>query len=272
MIYPIKTIEDLRWFLAHTQGFRGGQVTDMHLSKRRIFDEESGRDVLAGSTATVVVRYYVCGILRVAKLTMQGVSDLSILEQDGTDRASLSTVQVEFREGKLRFWFDPHGDLYVVCEEALLEEVSLPHSDADREGAVAQWTFQADYGEAPTVAWLLDQLDRAGTPCIWRAAGCRTPLHRAMCWEGELVAAVDVNAGLAAAVGVQAYGPIDGAGFGMRVRLHHSAGRSSGRLLGLVTDLITQCFSGTCLVGRTFLSHEEWLNWKSLGRAYQVRL
>jgi hypothetical protein len=244
----------------------------MHLSKRRIFDEESGRNVLAGSTVTVLVRYHLRGILRIAKLTMQGVSDLSILEQDGTDPASLGVVQVEFAEGKLRFWFDPHGELYVVCEEALFEEVSMPHSDADREGAVAQWTFQADEGEAPSVTWLLDQLDRAGMPCIWRAAGCRTPLHRTMSWEGELIAAADVNAGFAAAVGVQAYGPADGAGFGMRVRLHHTPERSSGRLLNLVADLITQCFPGTCLVGQTFLSHEEWSNWKSVGRAYQVRL
>ena len=36
-------------------------------------------------------------------------------------------IQVELKEGKLRFWFDPQGNLYVVCEEALFEEVSLPH-------------------------------------------------------------------------------------------------------------------------------------------------
>ncbi len=272
MTYPIKTVEDLRWFLAHTQGFRGGQVTDVHVSKRRIFDEESGHDVLAGTAATVVVRYPAQGIIRVAKLTMQGVSDLSIFEQDGADCSVLGVIQVELNEGKLRFWFDPHGELYVVCEEAMLEEVSLPQSDADMDGAVAQWTFQADSGEAPTVAWLLDQLDRAGAPCIWRAAGPRTAPYRGLCWEGKLVAAVDVSAGSAAAVEVQTYGPIDCAGFGMRMRLHHLAGRSGGRLLSLVTDLVTQSFSGTCLVGQTFFSQEEWVNWKSLGRAHHARL
>jgi len=271
MTYPIKTVEDLRWFLAHTQGFRGGRVTDVHLSKRRIFDEESGHDVLAGSTATVVVRYPVEGILRMAKLTMQGVSDLSIFEQEGTDCSLLGVIQVELNAGKLRFWFDPHGELYVVCEEAMLEEVSLPQSDADMDGAVAQWTFQADSGEAPTVVWLLEQLDRAGTPCVWRAAAPRTAPNVAIGWEGELVATVDMHAGPAAAVELQTYAPIDGAGFGMRMRLHHLAGRSGGRLLNLVTDLVTQSFSGTCLVGQTFFSHEEWANWKLLGRAHQTR-
>ena len=264
MTHSIKTVEDVRWFLAHTQGFRGGQVTDVHLSKRRIFDEGSGHDVLAGNTATVVVRYPAESNLRVAKLTMQGVSDLSVFEQDSVDCSRLGVIQVELNEGKLRFWFDPHGDLYVVCEEAMLEEVSLPQSDADMDGAVAQWTFQADSGQAPTVAWLLDQLDGAGAPCIWRAAGARPAPHRTMCWEGELVATVDVSGGPAAAVEVQTYG--------MRMRLHHLAGRSGGRLLSLVTDLVTQSFPGTCLVGQTFFSHDEWANWKSLGRAYHARL
>ena len=272
MTHSLKTVEDLRWFLARTQGFRGGQVTEVHVSKRRIFDEESGHDVPAGKTATVVVRYPAEGILRVAKLTMQGVSDLSIFEQEGVDCSVLGVIQVEWNAGKLRFWFDPHGELYVVCEEAMLEEVSLPQSDADMGGAVAQWTFQADSGEAPTVVWLLDQLDRAGVPCIWRAAGPRPAPQRVLCWEGELVAAVDVNAGLAAGVEVQTYGPIDGAGFGMRMRLQRLAGRSGGRLLSLVTDLVTQSFSGTCLVDQTFCSPREWANWKSLGREHPARL
>ncbi|GIW55203.1 MAG: hypothetical protein KatS3mg082_1607 [Nitrospiraceae bacterium] len=40
----------------HTRtGFRGGYVTDVHVSKRRLFDEESGCDVLAGTTVTTVI-------------------------------------------------------------------------------------------------------------------------------------------------------------------------------------------------------------------------
>lgn len=266
MTYPIKTLEDLRWFLAHTQGFRGGQVTDVHLSKRRIYDESSGHDVLAGSTATVVVRYAVQGIRRVAKLTMQGISDLCIFEQDGADCSLLGVIQVELNEGKLRFWFDPQGELYVVCDEAMLEEVSLPQSEADMDGAVAQWTFQADSGEAPTVPWLLDQLDRAGTPCFWKAADVRNGSYRSMCWAGQLVATADEDALSAPAVEVQTYGPIDGAGFGMRMRLPVRGSRSSGRLLSLAADVMAQSFSGTCLIGETFFSHEEWANGKSLGR------
>lgn len=266
MTRSIRTVEDLRWFLTHTQGFRGGQMTDVHVSKRRIFDEESGLEIMAGSTATIVVRYDAQGILRVAKLTMQGVSDLCIFEQDGSDWSSLGVIQVELNEGKLRFWFDRHGDLYVVCEEARLEEVSLPYSDAEMSDMVAKWTFQADSGEAPTVAWLLSQLDQAGVPCIWRAVARQTIRHQTMCWEGELVAATDGTACQAGALVVQTYGPIDGAGFGMHLQSHHAAGRSGGRLLSLVTDLITHCYVGTCLVGQAFLTHEEWANWHALRR------
>ena len=49
MQMPIKDVEDLRWLLGHTDGFRGGYVTDVQMSKRRLFDEGSGREVLAGS-------------------------------------------------------------------------------------------------------------------------------------------------------------------------------------------------------------------------------
>lgn len=265
MTHSIKTVEDLRWFLAHTQGFRGGQVTDVHVSKRRIFDEASGHDVVAGSAVTVVVRYRVQGSLRVAKLTMQGVSDLSIFEQEGGDCSALDVVQVELNEGKLRFWFDPNGDLYVLCEEVLFEEVSLPQSDADLGGVTAQWIFQADSGEAPTVAWLLEQLDQAGVPCIWRAARPLGTSWRALGWEGELVSAADANACPRERLQVQTYGPIDGAGFGMRVQLHDSTDRSGSRLMGVVTDLVTQCYAGTCLVGQTFVSHKEWSSWTSSG-------
>ena len=41
MQHAIKTVEDLRWLMAHTGGFRSGYVTDIQMSKRRLFDEES---------------------------------------------------------------------------------------------------------------------------------------------------------------------------------------------------------------------------------------
>ncbi len=259
MTHSMKTVEDLRWFLSHTQGFRGGHVTDVQLSKRRLFDEESGREVRAGTVATVVVRYHVEGILRVAKLTMYGVSDLSIFEQEGRDCSLLDQIHVESSEGNLRFWFDPDGNLFVVCEEATLEEVSLPASDADMAGAVAQWTFQADAGEPPTVGWLLAQLDQAGVPCSWKAASRRVAGQRAMCWEGKLIAAIETNAGPAAALRVETYGPIDGAGFGISLQVHEAAGRSSRRLLSLVSDRIMQHYPGTCLVEQTIFSNEDWV-------------
>ena len=53
MQHAIKTVEDLRWLMAHTGGFRSGYVTDMQMSKRRLFDEESGRDVLADPRGTL---------------------------------------------------------------------------------------------------------------------------------------------------------------------------------------------------------------------------
>ncbi len=268
MTHSIKTVDDLRWFLTHTQGFRGGRVTDVHVAKRLIFDEESGRDVTAGSMVTVVVRYHVHGILRITKLTLQGVTDLSIFEQDGSDSSPLGMIQVELHEGKLRFWFDPQGDLYVVCEEAMLEEVSVPHSDADVGGAATQWMFQADSGEPPTVAWLLNELDQAGVPCIWKSPAQRPAPRQVMCWQGELVAATDADAGPTAALAVQMYGPIDGAGFGIRLQSRSATGQPVGRLLRMVTEVITQRYAGTCLAGQMVLSHEDWLKRHLTGRGH----
>ncbi len=255
MTHVIKTTDDVRWLLTHTQGFRGGRVMDVHLAKRWLFDEESGREVSAGSVVTVVVRYPLQGILRIAKLTLQGVSDISIFEQDGGDCTALGSIQVELHEGLLRFWFDPQGNLYVVCEEALLEEVSLPHSDADLHAGAAQWIFQAESGDLPTVAWLLNELDQAGVPCIWKSTARGSGAPRALSWEGELVAAADRNAGLTAALTVRAYEPIDGGGFGIRLLPRLATGRISGRLLRAVTEAVTQRYAGTYLTG---ISSEDW--------------
>lgn len=258
MTHSVKTADDVRWLLTHTRGFRGGRVTDVHLAKRWIFDEASGQDVSAGSVVTVAIRYHLQGILRIAKLTLQGVSDLSIFEQDGGDCAALGTIQVELHEGQLRFWFDPQGNLYVVCEEALLEEVSLPHCDMGVPTGAAQWIFQAESGDPPTVAWLLNELDQAGMPCIWKSTARRSGTPRTLCWEGELVAAADASAGSTATLSVRAYEPVDGAGFGIRLRPRLATGRISGRLLRLVTEVVTQRYAGTCLAGETVVSTEEW--------------
>ena len=265
MTHSIKTADDVRWLLTHTQGFRDGRVMDVHLAKRWMFDEESGRDVSAGSVVTVVVRYHLQGVLRIAKLTLQGVSDFSIFEQDGGDCTALGSIQVELHEGLLRFWFDPQGNLYAVCEDALLEEVSLPHSDADLHTGAAQWIFQAESCTPPTVDWLLNELDQAGVPCIWKATARRTGIPETLCWEGELVAAADVNAGSAAALTVQAYEPMDGGGFGIRLQPRLATGRISGRLLRAVTEAVTQRYAGTYLTGENVVSSEEWSGRKFSG-------
>ncbi len=258
MTHSITTADDVRWLLTHTQGFLGGRVMDVHLAKRWMYDEESGRDLSAGSVVTVVVRYHLHGILRIAKLTLQGVSDFSVFEQDGGDSAALGMIHVEVQEGLLRFWFDPEGNLYVVCEEALLEEVSLPHSGPDLRPGAAQWIFQAESGDPPTVAWLLDELDQAGLPCIWKTTARRSGLPRTLCWEGELVAAADVNAGSTAALTVRAYEPVDGGGFGIRLQPRLASCRTSGRLLRAVTEVVTQRYAGTYLTGDHVVSSEEW--------------
>ena len=261
MTRTIKSAEDLRWFLAHTQGFRDGQITDVHVSKRRIFDERSGHDVLAGTMATVVVRYSVQDMRRIAKLIMQGVSDLCVFEQDGADCSLLGTIQVELNDGRLRFWFDPQGKLYVVCEEVRLEEVVLPHDEASRD-RVEQWTFQGNSGEAPPLRWLLEQLDKAGTPCAWKASRSGGAHCGSSYMEGQLMATTENPVGLAAAVVVQVYKPVDGPGFGMQVRLAHRGSRSEGRLLNLVADVVTKSFPGTGLREETVVSREQWADWQ----------
>ena len=169
MKYQVVNIEDVRWLLGHTGGFRGGYVTDVQVSKRRLLDEASGREVLAGTTVTVVIRYRIRQMARVAKLTMTGVTDFSMFEQEGADCSTLGVIQAELTDGKLRFWFDPQGELYVVCEEAQLEEVAAPSLEPLSLEQVAQWTFQSEMPDWPTVTWLLAELDVAGVPCTWRA-------------------------------------------------------------------------------------------------------
>ncbi len=143
MKYHVVNIEDLRWLLGHTGGFRGGYVTDVQVSKRRLLDEASGREVPAGTTVTVVIRYRIHQMARVAKLTMTGVTDFSMFEQEGADCSTLGVIQAELNDGKLRFWFDPQGELYVVCEEAQLEEVAAPSLEPLSLEQAAQWTFQS---------------------------------------------------------------------------------------------------------------------------------
>ena len=264
MQHHIKSAEDLAWLLTHTQWFRGGYVTDVHVSKRRLLDEASGREVLVGTSVTTVIRYQLRGVTRVARLTMTGVTDFSIFEQEGADCSTLGVIHAEALAGRLRFWFDPQGELYVVCEEADLEEVSTPLLDARPVSHVPQWTVQGQSAEGPTVEWLLAELDQAGVPCAWRAVKHARLSHPTVQWEGDLIPAADCDTVHAKCVHVMLYGPLDGPGFGVMLRVMGTQDRQSCRVLALIADVIAQRFMGNCLVGNTIIPGGEWLSWKSL--------
>ncbi len=272
MNVPIKNLEDLRWLLGHTGGFRGGYVTEVQMAKRRLFDESSARDILADTVVTVVVRYCLHQMERVAKLTMTGVTDFSIFEQEGADCSNLGVIQAECTAGKLRFWFDPQGELYVVCDEAQLEEVAMPSSHERPHEPVARWTFQSPTTDWPTVEWLLEELDGAGLPCTWKNAKSSNGRRSVIQWEGTLLPAQGADAIEQAAVHVMLYGPWDGSGFGILLHIEGSQGPTANRVLSCLSDLIVRRFSGQCLVGNTIISGGEWLSWKALEQLRRTRL
>jgi hypothetical protein len=261
MKHLLKQADDLRWFVAHTNGFRGGYIIDVQMSKKRMFDEDSGRDVLVGTTVTVVVRYGVNGMLCTARLIMNGVSDFSILEQEGDDCSAIGVIQAEASDERLRFWFDPEGRLYVVCEEAFFEEIASPAGDRDVARAVARWNFEADEGDVPTVEWLLEHLDRAGLPCTWRVGRSGRRRHPSIRWEGELSSSSVLSDQTDARVHVTVHRPAGSSGFGVTLRTPKSHDPHGGRVLSVVADLLARTFSGTCVAGETMLSCEEWLRW-----------
>jgi hypothetical protein len=264
MKHPIKSKEDLRWLLGHTGGFCGGYVTDVQMSKRRLYDEGSGREVLADTVVTVVIRYRVRQVARVAKLTMQGVTDFSIFEQEGADCSTLSVIQAEATAGKFRFWFDPQGELYVVCEEADLEEVAMPLSELPLRESVAQWSFHSEAVDWPTPDWLLEELDRAGLACVWRRAKAIRGRHPAIQWEGDFVPTSSRGLTKAKGLHVILYGPLEGPGFGLVLQVIGDPTKAASRVLSHVADAIVQHYAGQCLVGNTIISGGEWLSWKSL--------
>ena len=263
MKYQVVNIEDVRWLLGHTGGFRGGYVTDVQVSKRRLLDEASGREVLAGTTVTVVIRYRIRQMARVAKLTMTGVTDFSMFEQEGADCSTLGVIQTELTDGKLRFWFDPQGELYVVCEEAQLEEVAAPSLEPLSLEQVAQWTFQSEMPDWPTVTWLLAELDVAGVPCTWRATAFVPRASRCHSVGRGSASGVDARRGGGHRGALYVVWAADGPGFGMVLRVRGVQDRRTGQVLSLLADLIAQRFSGQCLVGNTIIPGGEWQNWKS---------
>jgi hypothetical protein len=259
----IKTIEDLRWLIAHTGGFRSGYVTDVQMSKRRLFDEETGREVLADTTVSATIRYVVHDVVRVAKLRMAGVTDFSIFEQEGADCSALSVIQAECSAGKLRFWFDPQGELYVVCEEAHLEEVCTPLLEIHPAADLARWTFQGQSADGPTVEWLVAELDRAGIPCTWRPVKKRRIGNSILRWEGDLLPSGDVVDSPLHPVRVLSYHAQAGEGFGLVLRVLGGQDRRGCQVLTILADQITQHFPGTCLVGTTIIPGREWEQWRA---------
>src|SRR5581483_8726059 len=234
----IKSPDDLQWLLRHTDGFRGGQVSDVHVHKQRLYDEPSGREVSVGTTVTIVIRYEhvpggdpMLGVSRVAKLSMRGVSDFSVFEQEGADFSEIGVLHAEASGGRLRFWFDPHGELYVICDEAEIEEVSRPASGLLVPRGRTEWTFQSVGGALPPVSWFLDGLDRAGLPCAWRAVK-RTAGHPLLRWEGVLLPAGAPAPPRGAGVYVQAFGPLDGSAFGISLRASED-GKVGDRLIAV---------------------------------------
>lgn len=266
----IKTAEDIAWLMRHTHRFKGGQVADLHVHKRRLLDECTGREVPAGTVITAVIRYELPSsdgyslhaVTRVAKLTMIGVTDFSIFEQEGADFSEIGETHAEASEGRLRFWFDPRGELYVICDEAELEEVSRPGPRRVVRNGMTEWTFQAAAGTLPAVAWFLDQLDRAGVPCAWRARKQPHLTHPALRWEGQLVPA-SAQESARSGVLVQAFGPLegpgDGSGFGIILRPLDPHEDGTARLLVALADLLARTYSGTCLAGSQVMAGEEWL-------------
>lgn len=261
MTRTIKHAEDLRWLIAHTGGFRAGYVTEVQILKRRLFDEGSTREIPAGTTIAVTIHYEVRGLARVAKLTMTGVTDFSVFEQDGIDCSSLSVIQTELNAGKLRFWFDPQGELYVVCDEAHLEELTLPVVTAQQATELARWTFQGLDPDGPTIQWLLNELDQAGLRCTWRDVERSVAIHPAVQWEGSLRLADDPSVDTDNLVHAMAYCPPEGQGFGLLLRVFGIQDRRMSRILEVLADRITQCFPGNCLVGTTIIPGREWERW-----------
>ncbi len=250
MRYCIYQRDDLVWLLRHTRAFRGGHIVDVHVSRRHIFDENFRTEVLAGTTVTLLIRYAVSDVTagrdlriqRVARLRCTGVTDFSFFEQEGANSGNIDAFQAEWRQGSFRFWFDPYGEVYVVCEAADVEEVCAPDRLANRE-IINEWVFQAREGRLPTAEWLLGRLDEAGLPCVWRPDTSEPSSSSGFEWSGALShdpSTDDLGRG---AVWVQAYGPLAGAAFGLIVRTRDRDPDRSG-LFRAVTEIITRQFPG----------------------------
>lgn len=263
----LQSAPDIQWLLRYTHAFKGGKVLDVVVRKDRVWDECSGADIPTGTRLALTIRYEhisrtgaeFCRFQRVARLTMEGVSDFSIFEQDGSDFSDIQMFHAEILGERLRFWFDPYGELYVICEQAVFEEVSKPALETIRTRGVREWTFHAQQGSAPSQGWFLEALDRAGLPCAWRKGRSHGAPHPLLQWEGELIPAVTPDDPAPAGLIVQTYKLVGDESFGITVKVPEALDRSVLQLLVTVTDMIARAFAGTCLVDDRILERQEWL-------------
>ncbi len=250
MKHGLDQSDDLVWLLRHTRGFRGGYIAEFHVERRYLFDENRRCDVVTGTTVSMLIRYSVDmnrngrmePIQRLARMHYFGVTDFSFFEQEGAHSGSIVALQVEIHLGKFRFWFDQYGEVYVVCEQAELEEVATP-GRLLAEDTVEEWVFQAQAGTLPTVSWLLAQLDRAGLPCVWREEHASSPGTNPLHWTGLLeLSAVD-GTRPAGAISIQGYGELDGHAFGLAA-MTRTYDRGSDALLRSLGGIVTGHFVG----------------------------
>lgn len=227
----------------------GGQMVEVHIVRRHLYDENLGAEILAGTMITLLIRYAVMEavgretlrIQRRTRLVFSGVSDFSFFEQEGANSGTIEALQAEWKDGSFRFWFDQYGEVYIVCDEAELEEVGVPEGAPGRD-ILHEWVFQAQQGTLPTVEWLLDELDRAGCACTWRPGGVECAASGRFEWSGFLSRHVPVDQNQMGTVAIQGYGPLGEHSFGIVARVRGSAG--GAELLAQLAHVLTTHFSG----------------------------
>lgn len=220
-----------------------------HLSRQQLFDDQSGRDVLAGTSVTLVIQYVEPAdgrsgvrLQRWAQLRCHDVSDFSLFEQEGANSGSIEALQAEWYRGRMRLWFDQDGEVYVVCGQAEFKEVALPPPVAG-ERPVREWVFQAREGALPSVEWLLAELDRRAIPCRWVHGEEPDSAEAGCVWSGALVRGTDRASADTTGLLVRGYGPRDGVAFGLSARTQ-GEDHEAVALMGALRRLIAERFEG----------------------------
>ena len=225
-------------------------MDEVHIGRRHLYDENLGAEVLAHTMITLLIRYAVTEVVggdtlriqRRARLVFTGVTDFSFFEQQGANSGTIEALQAEWKDGSFRFWFDQYGEVYIVCDEADLEEVGVPDGAPGRT-AFHEWVFQAQQGTLPTVRWLLDELDRTGYACTWRQEDTARRAPDRFEWSGLLSMRVPVDPSDGGTVAVQGYGPLGEHSFGIVARVRGPRNAGTG-LLAQLAHILTTHFTG----------------------------